>query len=248
MMKLEYLVIVVLILQILIILGMIALRSYATKKGENLATTEDIGKITKEVESIKNEFSTQLGRLKADLSADMQRQLSLFGKRNEALTQFFENSSTAVTFLRTPIHFSHEDLDGFDRHIKRGQEYIVRADLSYRRLRLYVQEESILTAAEKARTAFSTLHITWFEKMMDCRDAFVIEAAEWERAGKKGDYSFFEGDTRNRPSRQAFDNLWQDIDGSMNALEDSLKEYANALYAHLHSADKSKALTATTGT
>jgi hypothetical protein len=110
-----------------------------------------------------------------------------------------------------------------------------------------VQEESILSAAEKARTAFNTLHITWFEKMVDCRDSFVIEAAEWKNAFGTGDYSFFEGDIRDRPSSRAFDKLGQAIDGPLNALENSLNEYAKALYAHLHPADDSKALAATTG-
>jgi hypothetical protein len=158
---------------------------YAGEKGKNLATKEDIQEITEKVEGVKYEFSTKL----ADLNANIQRQLSLFGKRNEALTQFFEDSSAAVTFLRAPMLFSHEDLDGFDRHIRQGQEYIVRADLSYRRLRLYVQEEGILTTADKAQTAFNTLHIIWFERMTECRDSFVIESAEWTNAFKTGDYS-----------------------------------------------------------
>jgi hypothetical protein len=223
------------------------LSPYFGEKGKNLALKEDSEKITKIVEGVKSYFTDRTEWLKAELHADIQKQLSLFGKRNEALTQFYDDSSVAATFLRTPVSFSHEDLDGFDRHSRQGQECIVRADLSYRRLRLYVQEESILTAAEKARTAFNTLHITWFEKMVDCRDAFIIEAAQWRNAFETGDYSFFEGGIYARPTSQAFDKLGEAINDPLNALDDSLKEYAKALYAHFHPADNSKALAATTG-
>jgi hypothetical protein len=250
---LEYLKTMVANLLVLAPLGWIALKylakrltegvtGYVTEKGKNLATKQDIEGITKKVEGVRYEFSARL----ADLNADIQKQLNLFGKRNEALTQFYDDSSVAASFLRTPVSFSHEDLDGFDRHSRQGQECIVRADLSYRRLRLYVQEESILTAAEKARTAFNTLHITWFEKMVDCRDAFIIEAAQWRNAFGTGDYSFFEGGIYDRPTSQAFDKLGEAINDPLNALDDSLKEYAKALYAHFHPADNSKALAATT--
>jgi hypothetical protein len=212
------------------------LSSYATEKGKNLATKEDIGGITREVESAKIDFSAQIERLKSDLSADIQRQLSIFGKRNEALTQFFEDSLTVLTFLRTGFHFRWEDVDGLDRLIRESQVSIVRAITSYYRLTAYVQEGGILTAAHSAVTALSTLQGTWYGLVLAYRDAFVIDADEWNRTGN----------VIGNASIPAAIQLRKGIEGTLNALEDSLKEYAKALYAHFHSADDGKALAAMT--
>lgn len=244
-----------LILQILILLAVIALgylakslSGYATEKGKNLATKEDIRVITEKVESVKYDFSIQLERLKADLNANIQQQLSIFGKRNEALTQFFEDSLTVLTLLRSPFHFRYEDVDGLDRMIKENQVSIVRAIASYYRLMIYVQEGHLFTTAIKAVTTLITLHKTWFNLATDFRNAFVIEAEEWELAINTNDNSYFAQNIEAKLSVQAVIKLRQGIDPTLNTLEESLKEYANALNVHFHSIDNSKALTATTET
>src|SRR5262249_12676737 len=87
-----------LLLQFLIILGLIAagyvlkdfLPGYSREKGKSLATKEDVGEITRKVESAKLDFSAQIERLKTDLNADMRQQLNIFqlnifAKRNEEI-------------------------------------------------------------------------------------------------------------------------------------------------------------------
>src|SRR5258708_22969487 len=44
------------------------LGAYVTQKGKNVATKEDIGQITTEVESVKTEFAGHLESLKADIT------------------------------------------------------------------------------------------------------------------------------------------------------------------------------------
>ena len=248
--------ILLLILQILIILGMIAgwnllkefLPGYIREKGKNLATKEDIGEITRGVESVKNDFSTNLERLKADLKANIQQQLGLFGKRNDALTQFFENAASVLVFLRSPFHFRYEDLDGLDRHIREGQDRIVRSYSSYYRLMVYLREGDILTPAHNALAALSTLHRNWFGLMLEYREAFATEAEEWELGKKTYNYSYFEQFEQNdRPSDQVFRKIVQDIVGTLDTFEGSLNDYALALNAHFHSVDNSQSLTATSG-
>ena len=175
--------------------------------------------------------------MKADLSADIQRQLSLFGKRNEALTQFFEDAFTVVTLLRAGFHFSYEDRDGLDKHIRQGQDRIIRAITSCHRLMLYVQEESIITPARNAFTALDTLNRAWFKLALNYLEAFTVEIDEYKRNGR----------VFSTLSIQAGEELRNGTDDTLDTLEDSLKEYGKALYAHLHPADKSKALAATTG-
>jgi hypothetical protein len=245
-----------LILQFLIILGLIAagyvlkdfLPGYSRENGKNLATKEDIGEITRKVESAKLGFSAQIERLKTDLNADMRRQLNIFAKRNEALTQFFEDSFTVLTLLRSGFHFRYEDVDGLDKLIMETQARIIRAITSNYRLMLYVQEESILTPARDAQTAIKTLYGTWWDLVQNFRIAFLAEAKEWERAITTGDASYFAGDINDRLSVQAYSKLERVTGGTLNTLERSLQEYVNALYAQIHSVDKSEGLTATNGT
>jgi len=223
------------------------LSGYAGEKGKNLATKEDIRGITEKVEGVRYEFSTQLEKLKADLNANIQQQLSIFGKRNEALTQFFEDASSVLVFLRSPFHFRYEDLDGLDRHIREGQDRIVRSFSSYYRLMIYVRGGNILTPAHKALAALSTLHGNWFGLMLEYRGAFAIEAEEWELSKKTYNYSYFEQfEQTDRPSAQVFSKIVQDIVGTLDTFEGSLNDYALALNAHFHSVDKSKALAETT--
>lgn len=54
---------------ILGLLGSNFLPKYFSKKGENLATKEDISAITERIESVKHEYANQLESIKADLSA-----------------------------------------------------------------------------------------------------------------------------------------------------------------------------------
>jgi hypothetical protein len=114
--------------------------SYFREKGKNLATKEDIFEITEKVEGVKSYFTNQTEKLRTDLNADMQRQMNLFVKRNEALTQFFEDAFTVVTLLRAGFHYRYDDIDGLDKHIRQGQDRIIRAITSCQRLMLYVAE------------------------------------------------------------------------------------------------------------
>jgi hypothetical protein len=63
------------ILNLLVIaaLGIVAyfIPAYLKKKGENLATKEDIGEITRKVESIKHEYSADLESLKAAIGSQL---------------------------------------------------------------------------------------------------------------------------------------------------------------------------------
>ena len=250
-----------LLLQFLIILGLIAagyvlkdfLPGYSREKGKSLATKEDVGEITRKVESAKLDFSAQIERLKTDLNADMRQQLNIFqlnifAKRNEALTQFFEDSFTALTLLRSGLHFRYEDVDGLDKLIMETQARIIRAITSHYRLMLYVQEESILTPAHNALTAIKTLSITWWDLAQNFRLAFLAEAKEWERANITGDASYFKGNINDRLSVQAYSKLEQATGRTLITLERSLQEYVDAMYVRFHSVDKSEALTETNGT
>lgn len=55
--------------------------AYLKKKGENLATKEDIGEITKKIEAIRSEYNAQLESHKASLELSNQLKLAALDKR-----------------------------------------------------------------------------------------------------------------------------------------------------------------------
>ena len=70
--------------------------SYLKKKGENLATKEDIGEITKQVESIKHQHSTDLESFKALIGS----QLYIHQTRYQNEFNILRDLSAKITELR----------------------------------------------------------------------------------------------------------------------------------------------------
>ena len=85
----------ILIIQIVIILGIAFLSYYFKEKGKNIATKEDIGKITTEIEKVKHEYSSKLESVKSVLSARLfthqvryQNEFNMLVRLSEKLYKF----------------------------------------------------------------------------------------------------------------------------------------------------------------
>lgn len=59
--------------------------SYSSEKGKNLATKEDIGDITKKIESVKTEYSESLALTRAELSSQINTHSFRYEKEYEIL-------------------------------------------------------------------------------------------------------------------------------------------------------------------
>jgi hypothetical protein len=100
------------LLMLFAVLYIAFLKSYSNEKGKNLATKEDIGEITKEVENVKQFFNESLEKLKSDLNLSTQIRFSLKSAEIEALLNLYEkyfvwfNSmrSFNAPSLREPFH------------------------------------------------------------------------------------------------------------------------------------------------
>ncbi|ELX7527506.1 hypothetical protein SKP09_004644 [Vibrio parahaemolyticus] len=66
------------------------LPKYFGKKGENLATKEDIAEITDKIESVKNDYAHQLESTKADLSSQLQTSSVRYEREFSILEQLTE--------------------------------------------------------------------------------------------------------------------------------------------------------------
>ena len=77
-----------LVVSLLILLAFCArefLFSYHSKKGENLATKEDVADITREMEKVRASYTQDLERVRADLSSAIQRYGFRYGQEFEIL-------------------------------------------------------------------------------------------------------------------------------------------------------------------
>lgn len=81
----------IIVLQIIAILVSIFYKSYAGKKGENLATKEDIGEITQKIESVKTDFAVKLEQLKHNLEFENSIKSVIYNERKQAVVELFEN-------------------------------------------------------------------------------------------------------------------------------------------------------------
>jgi len=76
------------ILLIIIGLYLAFFKSYFQEKGKNLATLEDIGKITKIIESVKQDNNTQLELIKTELALVSKTQLVIYDDERKAIIEF----------------------------------------------------------------------------------------------------------------------------------------------------------------
>jgi len=98
--------------------------SYFKEKGKNLATKEDIGKITQEIESVKSSYSSSLELFKINLQKDFEHSKSIINYCNQIDTQL-------INLLIDCNNCIQEDIkDGF---ISTGDGEVLRSvkELSY---------------------------------------------------------------------------------------------------------------------
>lgn len=97
-------------------------KSYNSKKGENLATIEDISKITTIVESIKQDLNEKAEEIKLKLSFENEHRLTMRSLEREAIMNFY-NSLWAHVSILMALDTTVYDLQTFSDI--RGEERII---------------------------------------------------------------------------------------------------------------------------
>lgn len=114
------------------------LPEYFRKKGENLATKEDISDITSKIESVKHEYASQLENAKADLSALVtrhgfryEREYEVLGRLTELLVELRDacNGLRPAVDLRDPT-LSEDEIkqNRLSRLYKAGRELYLESE------------------------------------------------------------------------------------------------------------------------
>jgi hypothetical protein len=161
-----------LILEIVIIIGGLYLaffKSYFKEKGKNLATLEDIGKITQKVEVVKIDFNTKIEELKSELqkhNITYQITLSELTKiRFERIDNLYEDLVNLQKFAQENM-FSFNDKKDYQLKKKDFMKYYNIAYKSMVKCNLYISKEltqkniNILDNAYSTYSAFNEYYNT----------------------------------------------------------------------------------------
>lgn len=137
-----------------IILGLIIhnyLPSYMKKKGENLATKEDIGDITEKIEGVKNEYIKENEKLKAVLQVSATQQNIIRDKSREVLLNFFEYNLELLAKYDAELEnqiYSSEKLD-LVKYSTEVYSLITNIEKEFHKILLYFKRDEIIMPAAK---------------------------------------------------------------------------------------------------
>jgi len=152
--------------------------SYLREKGKNIATKEDIGEITTQVEKAKSEYSEQLEKLKSELA----QKSHLSRIRYEREMKVFEDVWPRLHTLRTAVLSLRPVMDTVlavgetedGRKEERGTAFFE----AYRELALAVEENRPFYPEEVWKELRELLQLTWVEAV-DYR--LSDQKRDWEK-------------------------------------------------------------------
>lgn len=149
---------ILLLLQLLTLLavGVLAalaksyLPSYMKKKGENLATKEDISVITEEVEKVRSLHAVEVESFKTSLRLAAEQRSMLQSKRSEAELAFFE-SCVGLLGEKLPRSFGDIELQEIPDFRREVDGLFLTLYINYHKILLYSESggDEIISAAER---------------------------------------------------------------------------------------------------
>lgn len=165
------------IANIIIGIMMLSLKGYATKKGENIATRQDLEYLTTKVQGIEKEFKLQFeqGKIKYDL---LSQSLSLVvSKKDELIFSYLEVTSSIYTMmLRPPILIiSNSELTNIDlwnNYIRQIENSTDMLTITLSKLAMFFEQDSSL-----CKTAYSLASIIYDSAIQLAKVDSVLQAS-----------------------------------------------------------------------
>jgi hypothetical protein len=128
------------------------LPSYFIEKAKNLATKEDIGDITENIESVKTQYSIQLERIKSKISEIESKREEYLREQRACLLKFYDQS-IELFYDKLSISFGDIPLDkgaSLAEHQKSYYQLVSELLKSYQRIVIYFgNNEKVRIEAEK---------------------------------------------------------------------------------------------------
>ncbi len=141
-------------------LYLIFFKSYLTEKGKSAALKEDLNEITREVESIKHEFSREHEILKTDFQRILNYEVSYRSEERNALIQFH---GTISEWLYSILEVSYStygrtSLDSLLSVRKSISSYYAKAGIAKSKVELLVEDKELIDRSQKLYSETLTFH------------------------------------------------------------------------------------------
>ena len=222
---------VLLILQIVILgaLGYIFrayLPSYFKKKGENLATKEDIGEITQKIEQVRVQYIAKLEEFKQTINSFYEMRKAFDRLQQDELLKFYD-IATEFYYERLAVNFGDFPTDkgkSLFLYQESFQNNVLNLIKSYQRIVLYFNHENdlrmyaegVLTYALQARIALKKNF-----------GSVKIASIEENAAHNSGDKAWYEKAVQL--SNEANEKYWEEMKPIISSYQNALRLYLTAL-------------------
>lgn len=132
------------------------LPTYFGEKAKNLATKEDIGNITRIVESVKTEFTQETEKLKVDLHFLSQNRMSYSVDKRNAILDFYKNYCAWLQLMLGSIELSIKTPEEVFKLRMSIEESYTKVQISQTLFELYIDDEDL--GSKRSKLILDTLH------------------------------------------------------------------------------------------
>jgi len=195
----EILSIVIEISILLIGLYLIFIKSYLTEKGKSVALKEDLDGLTREVESVKNEFIQEQEILKTDLQRVLSNEVSYRNEEREALIQFHRLINEWFYSIReVKFHnYNKTNIDSFINTQNKITSYYSKTSVAKSKIELLVEDKELVLLSSELYLDVLALNNFTEIKFLKLKHNFERQKALAERVlivmeTNKDDKDFFQ--------------------------------------------------------
>ena len=207
------------------------LPTYLSKKGENLATKEDIAEITQRIESVKNSYASQLERFRSALSVSANQRTAFTEQQRRTLFQFFDHCVELIADkLRVnPGDFPMNDIgQSLTKHQQTVSDLFTMIIVDYYRILLYFDANSDLVATATKIIQSSSSVNQAFKKHFGKVKMALIEETNPSLGGEKAAYHQAV-DRTNEAAR----TYHEAVDPHIRTMEEEFRNYMQFLNVYL---------------
>ncbi len=211
--------------------------AYFHKKGENLATKEDIGEITKKIEQVKVQYSAQLEDIKLSVKSVYDSRKSFSNRQQYEVLKFYD-LATEFFYEKLAVNFGDFPMDNgksiflYQESFSKNVFNLVK---SYQRIVVFFENEN------KLRMFAEKVLVQALEARQILKKHFgkvKVTIVEEEVAHKSGDRSWVEEAVES--ANEANKTFWNAMKPVLESYQDSLRYFLTELNLYLRPAENTK--------
>lgn len=165
------------------------LPSYFREKGKNLATQDDIAKITEKIEEVKIQYTTSVEKIKAELQLMISSQAKLQDRSIDSLVEFYENCCVFLfekldaDIYGLQIH-SENPLEEARKFMKSVHLLTAKTFSSALRVQIYFAKEKELISSVQNLIITILKYRDTFQKLFELIEQALIQVLQIDPTGK----------------------------------------------------------------